>query len=202
MARFYAPSTIFVDEIDSLCSKRGDSSEHESSRRVKSEILIQMDGIGSAVDKEEGENGEMKEKQVIVLGATNFPWELDDALRRRLEKRVYIPLPDEEGRRALLEINLRGMKVDPEINMNDLVTKFEGYSGADITNVCRDASYMAMRKRLQGLKRDKIMEISAEEMDKPLTNKDFDEALSKVQPSVGREDIKQYENWMNEFGSA
>jgi katanin p60 ATPase-containing subunit A1 len=144
----------------------------------------------------------MKEKQVIVLGATNFPWELDDALRRRLEKRVYIPLPDEEGRRALLDINLRGMKVDPEINMNDLVIKFEGYSGADITNVCRDASYMAMRKRLQGLKRDKIMEISAEEMDKPLTNKDFDEALSKVQPSVGREDIKQYENWMNEFGSA
>lgn len=94
------------------------------------------------------------------------------------------------------------MKVDPEINMDELVTKFEGYSGADITNVCRDASYMAMRKRLQGLKRDKIMEISAEEMDKPLTNKDFDEALSKVQPSVSKDDIKQYENWMNEFGSA
>jgi len=169
---------------------------------VKSEILIQMDGVGTACEKAEGDNGELKDKQVIVLGATNFPWELDDALRRRLEKRVYIPLPDEKGRRALVDINLRGMKVDPNLDMERLVKGFEGYSGADITNVCRDASYMAMRKRLQGLKREAIMEINAEEMDKPLTNQDFEEAMAKVQPSVGKEDIKQYENWMNEFGSA
>lgn len=93
-----------------------------------------MDGVGTSCDKTEGENGELKDKQVIVLGAntitflrnreylicvlgaTNFPWELDEALRRRLEKRVYIPLPDEDGRRALLNINLRGMKVDPNID--------------------------------------------------------------------------------------
>lgn len=96
----------------------GEGTEHEASRRVKSEILVQMDGVGAT---EEAEN--TSEKHVIVLGATNFPWELDDgmiffdilmttlALRRRLEKRIYIPLPDEVGRKQLLDINLRTVRV-------------------------------------------------------------------------------------------
>eukprot|EP00002_Diphylleia_rotans_P040673 TRINITY_DN9707_c0_g1_i2.p1 TRINITY_DN9707_c0_g1~~TRINITY_DN9707_c0_g1_i2.p1 ORF type:complete len:432 (+),score=83.10 TRINITY_DN9707_c0_g1_i2:89-1384(+) len=84
MARFHAPSTIFIDEIDCLCSSRSAAGEHETSRRVKSEILTQIDGVGSApVDGEE-------QKMVVVIGATNYPWDLDEAMRRRLEKRIYI----------------------------------------------------------------------------------------------------------------
>ena len=111
MARFYAPSTIFVDEIDSLCSRRGSESEHEASRRVKSELLVQMDGMSSlevvtliAVHQTNYTFQEGPSKMVMVLAATNFPWDIDEALRRRLEKRIYIPLPTLEGREALLKV--------------------------------------------------------------------------------------------------
>lgn len=73
----------------------------------------------------------------MVLAATNFPWDIDEALRRRLEKRIYIPLPTQEGRQALLNINLREVKVDPEVDLTSIAMKLDGYSGADITNVCR-----------------------------------------------------------------
>lgn len=76
-------------------------------------------------------------KVVMVLAATNFPWDIDEALRRRLEKRIYIPLPNAEGREALLHINLREVKLDPDVDLKGIAELLTGYSGADITNVCR-----------------------------------------------------------------
>ena len=73
----------------------------------------------------------------MVLAATNFPWDIDEALRRRLEKRVYIPLPCAEGREQLLKINLREVPIDDSTDLAAIAAKLEGYSGADITNVCR-----------------------------------------------------------------
>lgn len=73
----------------------------------------------------------------MVLAATNFPWDIDEALRRRLEKRIYIPLPTQHGREALLHINLREVKLDPGVDLCAIAKKLDGYSGADITNVCR-----------------------------------------------------------------
>ncbi|XP_014238866.1 katanin p60 ATPase-containing subunit A-like 1 [Trichogramma pretiosum] len=194
MARFYAPSTIFIDEIDSLCSRRGSESEHEASRRVKSELLVQMDGISS--------NNEDPTKVVMVLAATNFPWDIDEALRRRLEKRIYIPLPNSEGREALLKINLREVKVDDSVNLSEIAEKLEGYSGADITNVCRDASMMSMRRKIAGLRPDQIRALPKEELDLPVSAADFDEAVARCNKSVSQEDLEKYEKWMNEFGSS
>ncbi|KAJ3346311.1 Katanin p60 ATPase-containing subunit A1 [Kappamyces sp. JEL0680] len=193
MARHYAPSTIFIDEIDSLCSTRGEGSEHEASRRIKSEILIQMDGISSITAGDET-------PIVMVLAATNFPWHIDEALRRRLEKRIYIPLPDAESRRELLRINLANIKTEDDINLDELSQKIEGYSGADITNICRDASMMSMRKRIKGLTAEQIRNIPKHELEVPTTKEDFDLAISKIQSSVSAEDIRKYEEWMKEFG--
>jgi katanin p60 ATPase-containing subunit A1 len=192
MARFYAPSTIFIDEIDSLCSRRGSDTEHEASRRVKSELLIQMDGIT---------NNDDPTKVVMVLAATNFPWDIDEALRRRLEKRIYIPLPTEEGREALLKINLKEVDKSPDLDINDIAYRLDGYSGADITNVCRDACMMAMRRKIAGLTPEQIRSLSKDELELPVSPEDFEEAIRKVNKSVSQEDLMKYEKWMSEFGS-
>ncbi|BBG99013.1 P-loop containing nucleoside triphosphate hydrolases superfamily protein [Prunus dulcis] len=115
LARAYAPSTIFIDEIDSLCNSR--------------------DGVNNTGTNEDGTR-----KIVMVLAATNFPWDIDEALRRRLEKRIYIPLPNFESRKALIRINLKSVEVAQDVDIDDVARRTEGYSGDDLTNVCRDAS--------------------------------------------------------------
>jgi len=186
MARFYAPTTIFMDEIDAIAGSRS-SGEHEANRRVKSELLIQMDGVSvaSSAGANEAAEGE-RSKTVIVLAATNIPWDIDDAFRRRLEKRIYIPLPSDLGRHKLFEINLQGIKVDPETDFNELVKRTQGYSGADIANVCREAAMMPMRRKLLtgGLNFDEISKINHEELEVPITQTDFEQALKNIQKSV------------------
>ncbi|GJN18057.1 hypothetical protein PR202_gb05175 [Eleusine coracana subsp. coracana] len=198
LARAYAPSTIFIDEIDSLCTSRGASGEHESSRRVKSELLVQIDGVNNSSTTEDGQP-----KIVMVLAATNFPWDIDEALRRRLEKRIYIPLPDFESRKALININLRTVQIAADVDIDDVARKTEGYSGDDLTNVCRDASMNGMRRKIAGKTRDEIKNMSKDDIAKdPVAMCDFVEALGKVQKSVSPADIEKHEKWMAEFGSA
>ncbi|GAV04618.1 hypothetical protein RvY_14879 [Ramazzottius varieornatus] len=195
MARFYAPSTIFIDEIDSICSKRGSDSEHEASRRVKSELLIQMDGI----TEESGPDG--KSNMVMVLAATNFPWDLDEALRRRLEKRVYIPLPDAAGREEVLKIALKDVTLADDVDLSDIAAQVEGYSCADITSVCRDAAMMSMRRRIEGLSHEEIKSLADTEIDLPIDADDFDEGIKRCNKSVSSSELEKYEKWMTEFGS-
>lgn len=215
MARHYAPSTVFIDEIDSLCSKRGSDTEHEASRRVKSELLIQMDGITNNSEPSPSSGNSLQtsatttpssnnnsSKAVIVLAATNFPWDIDEALRRRLEKRIYIPLPTLKGRRSLLDICLRDVDKSDDLNLAEVAEKLEGYSGSDITNVCRDACMMAMRRRIAGLQPDEIKCLSKDELELPVTIKDFEDAINRVNKSVSASDLKRYEKWMQEYGSS
>ncbi|XP_074275951.1 katanin p60 ATPase-containing subunit A1 [Silene latifolia] len=196
LARAYAPSTIFIDEIDSLCNARGASGEHESSRRVKSELLVQVDGVNVSSSGED-------RKIVMVLAATNFPWDIDEALRRRLEKRIYIPLPSFESRKELIKINLRTVEMSPDVDIEEVARRTEGYSGDDLTNVCRDASLNGMRRKIAGKTRDEIKSMSKDEISNdPVAMCDFEEALRKVQPSVSATDIERHEKWLSEFGSA
>lgn len=88
----------------------------------------------------------------MVLAATNRPQDLDEAIRRRLEKRIYIPLPTAVGRQQLFKINLRGIRVADDVNWDELIRITDGYSGADLANVCRDAAMMPLRRKLsQGI---------------------------------------------------
>eukprot|EP00826_Nyctotherus_ovalis_P037412 TRINITY_DN3408_c0_g1_i10.p3 TRINITY_DN3408_c0_g1~~TRINITY_DN3408_c0_g1_i10.p3 ORF type:complete len:197 (-),score=69.97 TRINITY_DN3408_c0_g1_i10:82-672(-) len=195
MARFYAPATLFFDEIDALFSKT--EGTHEASRRVRGEMLVQMDGVAdSSASRQTG-----NEKRVIVIAATNKPWDLDEGLVRRLEKRIYIPLPSERGRRQLFEINLRQMKVAENVDWKQLTKCTQGYSGADIANVCREASLMPFRKLL--MKEKELEEIVRMEgqVDVPLTMEDFAEAVRNISKSVSGEFLVKYEKWMKEYGS-
>nr|XP_040220260.2 katanin p60 ATPase-containing subunit A1 isoform X2 [Anopheles coluzzii] len=191
MARFYAPSTIFIDEIDSLCACRGSDSEHEASRRFKAELLIQMDGLNAAND----------DKVIMVLAATNHPWDIDEAFRRRFEKRVYIGLPNDNTRKALLELCLKGVNISPDLNTDTITEQLNGYTGSDIANVCRDAAMMAMRRHINGLSPSEIKMIRREEVDLPVTAQDFQDAMVKTRKSVSANDVARYETWMDEYGS-
>ena len=212
MARFYAPSTIFIDEVDSVGTKRTDG-ENEASKKVLAEMLVQMDGISelNSGKKENNDiNGteEIKPKFVMVLGATNMPWDLDDALRRRFEKRVYIPLPNSVGRREMFHINMKGIKVQDDLDLDKLVQLTDGYSGADIANVCREASLMQMRRKLMktGGRLNFTMiknnpSCLMNELDAPVSQTDFETAIKNISKSVSKNDIKKYEEFTEEYSN-
>eukprot|EP00796_Vickermania_ingenoplastis_P008388 gene8388-5876_t len=194
MARHYAPSTIFIDEIDSLCGQRGGSGEHEATRRAKGTLLAQMDGVG--VDST---------KLVMVLGATNHPWDIDEAMRRRLEKRIYIPLPEKEDRMELFRINTRSLKLSSDVDFERLSSMLEGkhYSCADITNVVRDAAMMTMRRFMAKVEKSKLKEnaaaIGKQVAQQPTTMDDFVTAIKKVPSSINAENIEKFQKWKKEF---
>ena len=125
---------IFIDEVDSLCGSRSEG-ESDSLRRVKTEFLVQMDGVG----KQDG--------QVLILGATNIPWELDAAIRRRFEKRVYIPLPEAEARTYMVQLHLGDTPNDlTEEDFQKLGEITEGASGSDIGVLVKEALMQPLRR--------------------------------------------------------
>eukprot|EP00371_Babesia_bovis_P000901 XP_001609548.1 ATPase, AAA family [Babesia bovis T2Bo] len=133
-ARERAPCVIFIDEIDSLCSSRSES-DSECGRRVKTEFLVQMQGVSEDSDG------------VLVLAATNLPWALDSAIIRRFDRRIYIPLPDLQARRQLLELSLKSCEHElTSDDLDELAQCTEGYSGSDVNVVVRDARMQPLRK--------------------------------------------------------
>ncbi|KAK4372436.1 hypothetical protein RND71_007820 [Anisodus tanguticus] len=157
--------TIFMNISCSSSCGIWSATEHETSRRVKSELLVQINGLNNS--------NNTSGKPVTLLAATNFPRSLDEALRRRLEKRIYTPLPDYKSRKELIEINLKSIALAPGLDIEQVARRTENYSGDDLTNICRDASLNGMRRM--------ILKI-------PVTMDDFLEALDKIQPTVSAGD--------------
>lgn len=178
-----APSTIFFDEIDSIASQRGTSNEGESSRRMKAQLLTNIEGIGSS-----------ESNSVFVLAATNFPWDIDEALLRRFQKRIYIPLPDQVGRKAILEMRIKEF-VDETFNFDGWAAKLEGYSCADITNLCRDAAQMVFDRQTDLLNTQQFMDIPTIEAKVIIKNEDFSLAMAKRKSSVDPSTLAKYEEW-------
>uniref|UniRef100_A0A8C7STW1 vesicle-fusing ATPase n=1 Tax=Oncorhynchus mykiss TaxID=8022 RepID=A0A8C7STW1_ONCMY len=134
LARQHKPSIIFIDEVDSLCGSRNEN-ESEAARRIKTEFLVQMQGVGNNNDG------------ILTLGATNIPWVLDAAIRRRFEKRIYIPLPEEPARSQMFRLHLGNTPHSlSDADLRQLAKKTEGYSGADISVIVRDALMQPVRK--------------------------------------------------------
>ncbi|GJE92040.1 AAA-domain-containing protein [Phanerochaete sordida] len=213
MARENKPAIIFIDEIDSLASSRSDA-ESEGSRRIKTEFLVQMNGVGH------------DDTGVLVLGATNIPWQLDNAIKRRFEKRIYIPLPGLEARKQMFILHIG--ETPNELTQKDfrlLAEKTEGYSGSDIAVVVRDALMQPIRKVMSATHFKRIdddgkrkytpcspgdpaaeeMSWSAIESDElkepPLRIADFLKSLESVRPTVTADDIKKHDAWTLESGN-
>ncbi|CAL1370247.1 unnamed protein product [Linum trigynum] len=178
------PSVIFMDEIDSVMSTRK-ADENDASRRLKSEFLIQFDGVTSNSND-----------LVIVIGATNKPQELDDAVLRRLVKRIYIPLPDEKVRRLLLKHKLKGQAFSlPGGDLEKLVRETEGYSGSDLQALCEEAAMMPIRELGAS-----ILNVKANQV-RPLRYNDFQKAMTVIRPSLSKSKWQELERWNEEFGS-
>lgn len=215
LARKSAPSIIFIDEVDSLCSARGEG-ENDSARRIKTEFLVQMQGVGR------------DQTGVLVLGATNTPWELDPAIRRRFERRVYIPLPESTARRELFKLAIGPTPSSiTDRDIAELAEQTEGYSGADISVMVKDALYQPVRIAQSATHFKKVPDPTgeqpflyeactpgdraAEEMSlydieteqfKPndVTYSHFKSALLSSKPSVGPEDLARFEDWTQQYG--
>ncbi|KAK0092579.1 hypothetical protein PV327_003303 [Microctonus hyperodae] len=220
LARQRKPSIIFIDEIDSLCSSRSDN-ESESARRIKTEFLVQMQGVSNDNDG------------ILVLGATNIPWVLDAAIRRRFEKRIYIGLPEEHARGTMFKIHLGNTAHNlTEEDFRKLAAETEGYSGADISIIVRDALMQPVRlvqtathfKRVTGpspkdpsvIVDDLLTPCSpgdpeAIEMswtqvesdklyDPPVTMKHMLKSLATTRPTVNEDDMSKLDKFKEDFG--
>jgi len=184
VARCYQPAVVFVDEIDSLLTCRTDG-EQEATRRVKTEFLVQIDGAGVS-----------KDTRVLLVGATNLPHQLDEAARRRMAKRILIPLPDEEGRQKLI---CNAMATTPsnltEDEISAIVVKSDGYSGSDLQNLCSEAAMGPVR----GIQH-RIKDMKMDEM-RPIEMQDFEAAFFQVRASVSKADLVKLEDFDRNFGS-
>jgi transitional endoplasmic reticulum ATPase len=169
-ARMAAPTVVFIDEIDALASARGLGADSFVSERVVAQLLAEMDGIKTL-------------ENVVVIGATNRPDLVDPALLRpgRFDRIIYVPPPDFRARLEIFMIHTRNVPLAKDVDLEELARRTEGYSGADIELVVREATFLALRE-----------DINAKEV----AMRHFEAALQKVKPSITPDMLKFYEGWL------
>jgi transitional endoplasmic reticulum ATPase len=178
-----APSIIFIDEIDAIAPKREDV-HGEVERRVVSQLLTMMDGLQSR-------------GKVVVIGATNRPNSIDEALRRpgRFDREVELRAPDKKGRLQVLKIHTRGMPLTKDVDLDILASKTHGFVGADLSSLAKEAAMVVLRKVLPKLELKDDQEIPEEVLKElKICKKDFDDALKVVRPSAMREVLVETPN--------
>ena len=190
-ARSSAPCVLFFDELDSIARSRGSSSGDGGGAgdRVINQILTEMDGVGA-------------KKSVFIIGATNRPDIIDSAVLRpgRLDQLIYIPLPDQPSRHSILKANLRKSPVAKDVDVNFLAQTTNGFSGADLTEICQRAVKFAIRESIEkDIERQKIREANpdamqdADEIEPEIRKDHFEEAMKFARRSVSDKDLKRYE---------
>ncbi|HDJ84101.1 MAG TPA: AAA family ATPase, partial [Desulfurococcaceae archaeon] len=168
-ARQYAPSIVFFDEIDAIAPMRGFAADTHVTERVVSQLLTEIDGI-TRLDN------------VVIIAATNRPDILDPALLRpgRFDKLIYVPPPDFKARIEILKIHTRNVPLTEDVNLEDIARRTEGYSGADLESLVREAALAALREDINA---------------KQVSQRHFEYALRKVKPSITPDMIQFYKSW-------
>ncbi|KAH0850873.1 LOW QUALITY PROTEIN: hypothetical protein HID58_095158 [Brassica napus] len=200
LASKIAPSVIFVDEVDSMLGRRENPGEHEAMRKMKNEFMVNWDGLRTK-DRE----------RVLVLAATNRPFDLDEAVIRRLPRRLMVNLPDATNRSKILSIILSKEEMAPHVDLEAIANMTDGYSGSDLKNLCITAAHLPIREILEKEKKEKTV-AEAENRPKPplysctdirpLTMNDFKAAHEQVCASVSTDssNMNELQQWNELYG--
>ena len=177
LARDQAPSIIFFDEIEAYATNRREGGVME---RSVPEFLTQMQGVGSSEEK----------NKILVIGATNKPWKLDGAFLRpgRFDEKIYVPLPDEESRKKIIQMRLNGVPRLGKLNIEKFVADSEGFNGADVDYLCEKAKENAIHRVIENNEKLQIIK-----------NEDFEKAFEQIKSSVLESDKREMKKWIKEF---
>ncbi|XP_062189346.1 uncharacterized protein LOC133892520 [Phragmites australis] len=207
LAAKVSPTIIFVDEVDSMLGQRNRAGEHEAMRKIKNEFMTHWDGLLSRPDQ-----------RILVLAATNRPFDLDEAIIRRFERRIMVGLPSMESRELILRRLLSKEKIDEGLDFKELATMTEGYSGSDLKNLCTTAAYRPVRELIQKERKTELEKMKREKGEnppdlpkkkekggiilRPLNMTDLKEAKNQVAASFAAEGsiMSELQQWKELYG--
>lgn len=191
LARRIAPCVIFIDEVDSLLSSRefGDDSSHGTITSVKTTLMQEWDGLRTTKDR------------VVVIASTNRPFDLDEAVLRRLSRRIMVDLPDQSTREDILRVTLANNRLGPDVNLTRLAEALDGYSGSDIKEVCREAVVRVAHEKARLLEQGSLPD-AVESRLRPVNFDDFRVSLKKLKASVAENsrETQKILDWNEKYG--